>query len=595
MKHLLTAALLPMAAIAQYLNDPILPPLPQWQGASERLQLSVDDPRATPAERSGLSRNPDYRETRLWLDALVAASDKLHRVSLGTSPQGREIWMVVASKEGTADPARLHANGRPTVLVQAGIHAGEIDGKDAGMMLLRDMVAGGKGALLDRANLLFVPIFNVDGHERRGLYNRVNQRGPEVMGWRTTASNLNRDYAKADTPEMQAMLTAINLWDPLLYIDVHATDGIDYQYDVTYGYNLAVGHSPATYRWLEDTYRPSVDRALTRAGHTPGPLVFALDNTDLSQGLSLWNPSPRYSNGYGDVRHLPTILIENHSLKSFRQRVLGTYVMLEHTLELLADKGEELRRAVEQDRARRPDPVILTWESELQPQGWDFKGIGYTKEISDISGAPVIRWNGQPQLYPDLPVTGRTKPGLQRARPEAYYIPPQWQQVLARLRLHGIQMSRLEQPQTLELSSYTLQHQFADQDYEGRQRVAVTATEHYERHTLEAGTWRIGTDQPLGDLAIQLLEPEATDSLLQWGFFNPIFTRTEYIEQYAVEPMAQKMLESDPALKKAFGQKLAADPNFANNPQARLRWFYENSSYYDSNYQHYPVLRKTNP
>ncbi|WP_417346252.1 M14 family metallopeptidase [Ferrimonas sp.] len=597
MKHLLAAALLPMTTFGQYLNDPILPPQHPWQGASEMLQLPASDPLATPGEQSGLIQSPDYQETFQWLDGLIGRSPKLSKVSLGTSPQGREIWMVVAAGDGAATPEELMANGNPTLLVQAGIHAGEIDGKDAGMMLLRDMALGKKGKLLDGANLLFVPIFNVDGHERRGPYNRVNQRGPEVMGWRTTATNLNlnRDYAKADTPEMQAMITALNLWNPLLYIDVHVTDGIDYQYDVTYGYNLAVGHSPATYRWLENTYRPSVDRALSQAGHIPGSLVFAMDNTDMSQGLSLWNPSPRYSNGYGDVRHLPTILIENHSLKPFRQRVLGTYVMLEHTLTLLADRSEELRQAVKQDQARRPDPVILTWESERQPQGWDFKGIGYTTEISEVSGARVIRWSGEPKLYPKLPVTGRTKAGIHRARPAAYYIPAQWQLVVERLQLHGIQMTQLSEPVTQTLSSYSLKHQFSGKDYEGRQRVSVTATEHLGRHNLPKGTWRVTTDQPLGELAIQLLEPEATDSLLQWGFFNTIFTRTEYIEQYAVEPMAQKMLESDPDLKKAFSQKLAADPNFANNPQARLRWFYENSSYYDKEYQRYPVLRKLNP
>ncbi|WP_035385549.1 M14 family metallopeptidase [Ferrimonas futtsuensis] len=597
MKHLLAAALLPMTAFGHYLNDPILPPQQPWQGASEQLQLPASNPHATPGERSGLTQSPDYRETVAWLDDLIGRSSKLSKVSLGTSPQGREIWMVVAAGDGAATPEELKANGHPTLLVQAGIHAGEIDGKEAGMMLLRDMALGEKSALLDGVNLLFVPIFNVDGHERRGPYNRVNQRGPEVMGWRTTATNLNlnRDYAKADAPEMQAMISALNRWDPLLYIDVHVTDGIDYQYDVTYGYNLAVGHSPATHQWLENSYRPSVDLTLSRAGHTPGPLVFAMDNTNMAKGLSLWNPSPRYSNGYGDVRHLPTILIENHSLKPFRQRVLGTYVMLEHTLTLLADKGEGLRQAVAQDRARRPDPVILTWESERQPRGWDFKGIGYTAEISEVSGAQVIRWNGQPKLYPNLPVTGRTRPGIHRARPAAYYIPPQWQQVVERLQLHGIHMSQLSEPVTQALSSYRLQHQFAEKDYEGRQRVSVTATEHFGRHTLPKGTWRVSTDQPLGALAIQLLEPEAPDSLLQWGLFNPIFTRTEYIEDYAIEPMAQKMLDSDPALKKVFAKKLAEDPSFANNPQARLRWLYENSSYYDAKYRQYPVLRKMNP
>ena len=320
-----------------YINDGILPPIIQWQGASETLMMSADHPWVTDFELSGGKVSPDYEATMTWLNKLVEHSPMLNKVSLGTSPQGRELWMFIASKEGVATPTALKQHNKPSVLIQAGIHSGEIDGKDAGMMLLRDMVSGEKSELLDNANLLFVPIFSVDGHERQSDTNRVNQRGPEKMGWRTNASNLNlnRDYAKADTPEMQHMLRAINIWQPELYIDIHVTDGIDYQYDVTYGYNVKQGLSPASFSWLENRWRPAMDKALTDAGHTPGPLVFALDTTDINQGMSYWNPSPRFSNGYGDARHLPTVLIENHSLKPYKQRVLGTYVMMEQTLKTL--------------------------------------------------------------------------------------------------------------------------------------------------------------------------------------------------------------------------------------------------------------------
>ena len=110
-------------------------------------------------------------------------------------------------------------------------------------MLLRDIAFGGKDTLLDHANLLFIPIFNVDGHERRSEWNRPNQRGPAHMGWRATAQNLNlnRDYVKADAPEMRALLGLLNTWLPSLYLDLHTTDGVDYQYDVTYAYHGACG------------------------------------------------------------------------------------------------------------------------------------------------------------------------------------------------------------------------------------------------------------------------------------------------------------------------------------------------------------------
>ncbi|QYK01455.1 M14 family metallopeptidase [Shewanella psychrotolerans] len=576
-----------------YVNDTILPPSIVWHGESESLLMAADDPWATPFEQQGLKSSPSYDETFAWLDKLIATSDKLHKVSLGKSPQGRDIWMIVASQEGVNTPEELQANGKPSLLVQAGIHSGEIDGKDAGMMLLRDMVMGDKQALLDGANLLFVPIFSVDAHERSGQFNRVNQRGPVEMGWRTTANNLNlnRDYAKADSLEMQHMLAAINRWQPDLYIDVHVTDGIDYQYDVTFGYNLAQGLSPASYRWLNDKYRPLVEQALTAQGHVPGPLVFAIDNRDMSQGMSLWNASPRYSNGYGDARHLPTILIENHSLKPFKQRVLGTYVMLASTLDILAEQGTALRSAIKQDSYRYSDRITLTWQSEKQPKGWDFKGIDYRLEQSPISGETVVRWTGEPKLYENLPVIGNTQAEIKVNRPSAYYIPPQWQEVIERLNIHGIRMTRLEQPTELTLTQYQFgEPTFAAKDYEGRQRVSAPVLSHKTKLELPAGTVKISTQQPLGDLAILLLEPQSPDSLLQWGFFNPIFTRTEYIEHYAVEPLAVKMLKEDPALAAEFEAALK-DPEFAKDAEARLRWFYERSPYYDKQYRVYPVLR----
>ena len=576
-----------------YVNDTILPPSIVWHGESEYLLMAADDPWATPFEQQGLKTSPSYDETFVWLDKLIASSERLHKVSLGKSPQGRDIWMVIASSDGAQTPETLEANQKPTVLVQAGIHSGEIDGKDAGMMLLRDMVMGDKTALLDKANLLFVPIFSVDAHERRGEFNRVNQRGPVEMGWRTTSNNLNlnRDYAKADTLEMQLMLGAINQWQPDLYIDVHVTDGIDYQYDVTFGYNLAQGLSPSSFRWLDKQYRPYVEQALASQGHVPGPLVFALDNRDLSKGMSLWNASPRYSNGYGDARHLPTILIENHSLKPFKQRVLGTYVMLAATLEFVGEKATSLKSAIQQDSYRYSKRIPLTWKSQQREQGWDFKGVEYTTELSAISGEQVLRWTGKPKLYPNLPVVGNTLADIKVNRPTAYYIPPQWGEVISRLKVHGVRMTTLEQPKSMKLTQYQLSApKFAEKDYEGHQRVVAETKVRSLEVSLPAGTVRIETKQPLGDLAILLLEPQSPDSLLQWGFFNPIFTRTEYIEHYAVEPMAEEMLRRDPTLQAEFNKALQ-DLEFASDAQARLRWFYQRSPYYDQQYLVYPVLR----
>jgi murein tripeptide amidase MpaA len=585
--------LVPTEKIAYLENDSILPPIHPWTGASETLLLSADKPWSTPFEQQGYVSSPNYNDTVLWLDKLVDSSDILQKVSIGKSPQGRDIWMIIASQDGAATAQALSDNGKATVLVQAGIHSGEIDGKDAGMMLLRDISHSNKRNLLENVNLLFIPVFSVDAHERSSQFNRVNQRGPVNMGWRTTANNLNlnRDYAKADALEMQHMIRTINIWQPDLYIDVHVTDGIDYQYDVTFGYNLKQGYSPSIFAWLESIYRPSVEKALTKQGHIPGPLVFANDNTDMSKGLALWNPSPRFSNGYGDARHLPTILIENHSLKPYKQRVLGTYVMLEQTLKTVAQNSTKLKTAINEDKYRNSSKLTVSWQNETLAQGRDFKGMDYHIEQSPISGDKVVRWTEEPKLYKNLPVIANTQPVITVTRPVAYYIPPQWTEVIERLSLHGVRMTRLNKPTSITAQQYQFSTPiFSSADYEGHQTVSAQTTSHKVSAHLPAGSVRIPTDQPLGDLAMLLLEPQAEDSLFYWGFFNTIFTRTEYIEDYAVEPLAAKMLSDNPPLKAEFEQALK-DPDFAQDSKARLRWFYERSPYYDTQYMKYPVLR----
>jgi hypothetical protein len=158
-----------------------------WNGASRALLLPAEHPWATPFEQSGLTRSPSYDDTVAWLRRLVeAAPQQLKMVSLGDSDEGRAIWMVIASRDGAATPEALRAHGLPVLLAQAGIHSGEIDGKDAGMMFLRDLtVVGTKRALLDQASFLFIPILSVDAHERSSPYGRINQRGPAETGWRS--------------------------------------------------------------------------------------------------------------------------------------------------------------------------------------------------------------------------------------------------------------------------------------------------------------------------------------------------------------------------------------------------------------------------
>ena len=585
-RSLLLAPLLLTSAFAAGPQD-FLPPAPPWHGASEALLAKPDNPWITPAEKTDLADSPGYDETVAWLKKLCAATPLVTMREFGRTAQGRPLYAVLA---------RQGAAGKPLLLAQAGIHAGEIDGKDAGLMLLRDLAFGGKAALLDRADFLFVPVFNADGHERSSEWNRPNQRGPVHQGWRTTAQNLNlnRDYMKADAPEMRAMLALINEWQPALYLDLHVTDGIDYQYDITYGFHGWDGGfawSPKTGAWLDKVYRPAMDAALQAAGHIPGPLVFAQNNRDLAQGITAGPGDPRFSNAYGDLRHLPSVLVENHSLKPYKQRVLGTYVLLEASLKLVGQQAADLTAAIQADSATRPATLALNWNGNPDEKTtMNFAGIAYEEYLSPASGVKEVRWLGTPRTYENLTVHLNTKPGVELRRPRAYWISPTQSEIIKRLKLHGVQLDTHASPVTQTVEMYRLVNPTAAaQPFEGRHLVTTKVKLETRTETFPAGSVRVPTDQPLGDLVVALLEPESADSFLAWGFFPEILQRTEYIEGYVIAPMAEKMLADDPKLKAEFEAKLAAEPKFAADPTARLQWFYARTKFHDDRYLLYPV------
>lgn len=575
----------------------ILPPLPKWEGKSRALVAPANDPWITPSEKSALRATPSYAETIAWLKKLDDASPAVQMVTIGRTAGGYDIWMVIASSEGAFTAEKIRASQRPTVLAQAGIHGGEIDGKDAGMMLLRDItVRGNKRELLDNANVLFVPILNVDGHERASRFARINQRGPEVMGWRTNAQNLNlnRDYTKLETTEVQAIVRVINEYDPDLYFDLHVTDGADYQYDVTFGGVGTFGHSPSGAKWMEEIYTPAVSTALKAMGHVPGLLAVAtFDPKNPHAGIYDWPPGARLSNPYGDARHLPTILVENHSLKPYDRRVLGTYVLLETTMRLLGREAGSLRAAIDTDRARRVEVLPLAWETSRTGDPVEFLGIEAEVKPSEISGDLQERYTGN-HYSMKLPYRRGMNVIASVKAPVAWWIPLAWSHIAEKLKMHGIRVEQIDTPRELEVEMYRFSDAKLDASWnEGRVEVSAKAIPERRKELFPAGSFRVPTDQPLGDLAAVLLEPDSPDSFFQWGYFLSILKPTEYVESYVMEPTARQMLESDTELRRRFNEKLRDDAAFRANPDERLQWFYQQTPYYDERALLYPIARET--
>src|SRR5690242_10727622 len=511
----------------------------------------------THAESTDYRETPNYNDTIAFARRLAHASPSIEFESFGFSGQGRELPLIIASETGTFTPQATQAEGKAVVLTQACIHSGEPDGKDAGFALLRDIAITQTAAgILQNAVLLFIPIYNTDGHERATPYNRINQNGPSEMGWRTTSTyqNLNRDYMKADTPETRAWLNLWHQWQPDLFIDCHVTDGADYRCNITYHHEHHAGVDSAVLEWERDVFDDKVASATKAAGNVISWYLEFIDNRDLELGTRDFNGSPRFSTGYVPLRNRPGILIETHMIKDYRSRVIGTYDFLKAALtevnsdpERLIRVGREAdQRTIAAAQAYSPSNLYpLDFELTDAATLFELKAFKYETEQSDVSGDLRVIYGREPvdltiPMYDTFRVTAAVAPPLQ------YIVPVQWSNVVEVIKAHGIQFRSLAHTAAIEVESY----RFVDvtwpaSPFEGRHMPQFEVERTTEVREFPAGSIVVPAAQSLGKLVLNLLEPQAPDSFAKWGFFNAIFEEKEYAEHYVLEALAREMLAAD--------------------------------------------------
>jgi hypothetical protein len=554
----------------------------------------------TEAERSDWRKTGRYEEAvRLCGDFAAAFPAKVRCAQLGVTAELRPIVALVASADGTLTPEAAAARQRPVVLVQGGIHAGEIEGKDAGFWLLRELLEGGAVAgALDAVTLVFVPVINPDGHERFGPTNRPNQRGPEESGFRTNAANLNlnRDHMKVDAPEMAALLGLWRQWDPVIYVDLHATDGAKFEHDV------AVMVSPQTPREdrLDELARAlsgAVQARLAEAGHLPlafYPSFVTYD--DPSSGFSDDESPPRFSSGYAAARGRLGVLVETHSWRTYSERVRATRDVLEALLARAVTDGAAWRAAAAEtdaaDARLAGREVVLLHGTAAAGREIEFRGYHYERRPSEVSGGTwTIYDEARPEIW-RVPLRDTPVPAVTVTAPRAGYVVQAGfaAAVAARLDHHAIGYVRLgDGVAALDAEVFRATAVTHEPSFEGRTRVRLSGSWTAERRAIAPGSLWVPIDQPRARLILHLLEPTAPDSLAAWGFFNAVFERKEYMEGYVAEEVARQMLE-DPAVRAAFELALE-DATFAADPQRRLEFFYRRHPAWDERKDLLPVLR----
>ena len=592
-------------------------------------QTSTPAPLRLAAEISKFQRTGNYAEVEAVCQTLANHYPNVVRCfSTGRSAEGRPIWVMAVSRSGALTPTQAKRLGIPVVLAIAGTHAGEIDGKDAGLMLIRDWLQKPPANdPLRQQVFLFVPVFNVDGHERPSPYNRPNQNGPSLQGERVTAQriNLNRDWILGQSAEMNAMLQLISQWDPLLTLDLHVTDGVRFRHDVSLSMSSMFSSDDVLHEVSEQFLADMMTRLHGKGHH---PLDFTpvlLDFENPRAGIMRDADAPRFSHVYAVLRNRLGLLIEDHAWSPYAQRVQTSKDVLMAALELIAKDGRALLKvatqADEHAESMRSETVALDWHNMLEmdiaiPTGYaDLLGYEYTThaEAPIVGGRHITYHLNRPEVW-HTPVYGDIQPvndAIVTLPQGGYIIPAGWASVvLPYLQKHDIAYQVM--PRSLKNVDVQVLHvkpeniTFESRTFQGRLRTNLFGEWMNAREDLLQGSLYVPARQAHGLLAAHLLEPVAPDSLSRWGLFNTVYEVTDHISNHRQLQIAQWMYREDrrirqrygetlhqklPALRKEYQTRMDRDDRFREDPEQRMDFWIREIPYHDPSYNHYPILR----
>jgi hypothetical protein len=354
--------------------------------------------------------------------------------------------------------------------------------------------------------------------------------------------------------------------------------------------------SAAVRQWSSKTYLPYLEEKMKASGFPLSPYIGLVDENDITKGIEGGVARPRFSTGYMALRSRPALLIETHMFKSYKERVDGTYQMLLHTMELMAKEHASLkaslRKSDEESASLTGREIGLRFEIDRSHHSViDFLGYNFRIEKSKISNQDWVVWENVPIDY-KLPYYDSVKVSYAAEAPVSYIIPKQWTVVIDILKAHGVLMTELKKEEKIWIETFTFQNvKWAAKPFEGRITVECDVQPIRETRQFNAGDVKVEMNQRLNRVIMNLLEPKAPDSFVQWGFFNSIFEQKEYGEAYKLELLADSLMKADPELKRKFDEKVRTDTAFANSGYWKLNWFYMHSPYWDQNVNKYPIAK----
>ena len=496
---------------------------------------TIDPTLLTVAEQSDYTQTSTSAQVQDLIDRIHARSNVMHITALGKTVEGKSIPLIILSNPPiqSIDQARAASAVRaaPICFIMANIHAGEVEGKEACLMLAREIALNPDHALLKDLIIILAPNYNADGNDKFDdvAKNRPGQDGPARCGIRPNAQgfDLNRDYIKLEAPETRALVKFLSVVDPDITIDCHTTNGSHHRYVLTYDAPLNPSGHPEPIEFVRNQLLPEVTK---RIKHNTGYDMWFYGNFNRDHTIwETYSAQPRFGGSYQGLRNQMTVLSEAYSYAPFKDRVIATREFVREIVQYVGEnksKVIEINRRAREETSRkgedpRPDDVIGI-RHRIAAFTKPAIVLGYEKAKGGEGGAATDPHMdlGAPKDYPVVHL-GRFEPTLSIHRAYGYLIPPGpgMERVKENLRQHGIAM-HLVRGEARVAQFIVSNISRAEREFQGHREINLDGDWQFEHYTLSAGTVFVPTAQPLGTLATYLLEPQSEDGLATWNFFD---------------------------------------------------------------------------
>lgn len=546
-------------------------------------------------ENSGGEETATYKETIDYYMGLAREFPQINIQTIGKTDSGLPLHTVTFNPDGDFNYENIRKE-KSIILINNGIHPGESDGIDATMMLYRDL-ATGKLEMPENIVLVTIPIYNVGGSLNRNSTTRANQNGPLEYGFRGNARNydLNRDFIKMDTENARTFAQIFHMVKPDVFIDNHVSNGADYQYTLTHLFTQHNKLGGEMGKYLHDTLMPGLESSLAEKEWDITPYVNVF-NIPPEMGFSQFMDHPRYSTGYTTLWSTLGLMVETHMLKPYKQRVEGTYALMQSLIEVVEtehDKIKTLRKETLEKNLELSE-YYFNWQVDTtKTSTLNFKGFEAEQLTSEVTGLPRLKYNRDKPFTKETLYQDYFYPADTVTVPAAYIVKKSWKQVKERLDANKIQYSLIKKDTTLEVEAYTIEdYDTRNAPYEGHYLHSNTeVSKHTKKVQFSEGDLLIPTRQPGIRYLMETLEPQGADSFFNWNFFDTVLQRKEGFSPYVFEDVAIAMLQQDSLLLKEFEAKKEAELNFANNWYAQLNWIFERSEHFEEAYMSYPIFR----